>query len=142
MLSVLFFIGWVTGVVFANSGIGIALHDTYYVVAHFYFMFSIGASFLMLGSFYFLFEKTTSVCYLSKIIWVTDATILSVNFRHWLNNTNPGDVSAGLSGYITPSIIFLTSVGVFPNDNEGYFIINLEEVSNRLAILLQSSDTS
>jgi cytochrome c oxidase subunit I len=85
----LFTVGGVTGVVLSNAGVDQPLHDTYYVVAHFHYVLSMGAVFALFAAWYYWIGKITGKEYpewIGKIhFWLTFIGVNIIFFpQHFL----------------------------------------------------------
>lgn len=145
----LFVLGGLTGIILSSSSIDVALHDTYYVVAHFHYVLRIGIVFAIFGGFFFWYPIFTGLSindYLGKIHFYFTFVGVNLTFfpQHFL----------GLSGmprrYCDYSDCFyfwnkVSSLGSFITImSVGFFVVILWEslVTQRTVLFVYSSPVS
>jgi cytochrome c oxidase subunit 1 len=128
-LIYLFTIGGVTGVVLSSAGVDLALHDTYYVVAHFHYVLSLGAVFGIFAGFYYWFGKMSGrqiPSWAGKLhFWTTFIGVNVIFFpQHFLGlqgmPRRVTDYADGLAGWN-----YVSSMGAFLSFSSTLFFVGV-----------------
>ncbi|KAJ4958920.1 hypothetical protein NE237_026031 [Protea cynaroides] len=140
----LFTIGGLTGVVLANFGLDIALHDTYYAVAHFHYVLSMGAVFALFAGFHYWVGKIFGRTYpetLGQIhFWITSFGVNSTFFpMHFLGLSGmPRRILDYLNAYAGWNALrsfgsYISIVGI-----HRFFVVAVEQNPTTLEWVVQS----
>ncbi len=129
----LFTVGGVTGVVLANAGADRALHDTYYVVAHFHYTMSLGATFGVFAGWYYWYPKMFGYMYsefwANVHFWLMFVGVNTIFFpQHFL----------GLAGMPRRYIDYPDAYALWNNVSSWGYLITLVSIVAFLWVLIEA----